>query len=245
MSQGWFKLHRELFEKAIWQSSTPEQKVILITLLGMANHQGKEWEWKGKQFKAEPGQFVTSIDSIIKRCGKGISPQNIKSAIKKFEKYNFLTNESTKTGRLITIVNWRVYQGIEIESNQQSNQQVTDNQPTTNQQVTDRSLTGNQQVTPNKNDKNNKNVKNDKKGEEGKEITSTQLTSFPTPFHEKIFNTFGEITYKTWFKLSSIEEKADKINIKVTNEFTKEVLENKFKEQLEIALGKKINIDYS
>ena len=55
MSEGWFKVHRCLFEKAIWQQSTPEQKVILITLLGMANHKGREWEWQGKQFKAEPG----------------------------------------------------------------------------------------------------------------------------------------------------------------------------------------------
>ena len=73
MNEGWIKLHRCLFEKAIWQNSTPEHKVILITLLGMANHSGKEWEWKGKQFKAEPGMLVTSLESISTKCGKGIS----------------------------------------------------------------------------------------------------------------------------------------------------------------------------
>jgi hypothetical protein len=48
MNQGWIKLHRELLEKPIWTAATPEQKVLLITLLMMANHGEKQWEWKGK-----------------------------------------------------------------------------------------------------------------------------------------------------------------------------------------------------
>jgi len=149
MSQGWFKIYRELFDKAIWRLSTPEQKVVLITLIGMANHQGKEWEWQGKQFKAEPGQFVTSLDSICEKCGKGISIQNIRSALTKFKKYNFLTEESTKTGRLITIVNWGLYQGVEEDINKHSNIEATKKQ-----QRVSKDLTAN---------KKDKNIKNDKK----------------------------------------------------------------------------------
>jgi hypothetical protein len=152
MAGGWIKLHRQLLEKAIWRDSTPEQKTILITLLLMANHEGKEWEWHGKQFKAEPGQFITSANSIIEKAGEGISRQNVRSALTKFKKYEFLTYESTKTGLLITIVNWGNYQGCLNEGNQDTNQEVTNTQPT-----------GNQQVTTNKNDKKEKNYKNDKK----------------------------------------------------------------------------------
>ena len=36
MDQGWIKLHRGLLEKPIWTAATPEQKVLLITLLMMA-----------------------------------------------------------------------------------------------------------------------------------------------------------------------------------------------------------------
>ena len=71
MSEGWIKLHRCLISKAIWSNSTPEHKTILITLLMMANHSGREWEWKGKQFKAEPGMLVTSLESICAKCGNG------------------------------------------------------------------------------------------------------------------------------------------------------------------------------
>ena len=143
MSEGWVKLHRCLFNKAIWQNSTPEQKVILITLLGMANHSGREWEWKGKQFKAEPGMLVTSLDSICTRCGKGISVQNVRSALNKFEKYEFLTQEVTKTGRLINIVNWGVYQGGNVEGNKETNKEVTKSQQSTNKEVTKSQQRGN------------------------------------------------------------------------------------------------------
>ena len=146
--QGWIKLHRELAQKAIWLESTPEQKVILITLLMMANHDEREWEWEGKKYQAKPGQFVTSLPSIVKNCGKGITIQNVRTALKRFEKYGFLTDQSTNKNRLITIVNWGLYQGTEDETNSQTNRQLTGNQQATNRQL-----------TANKNDKNDKNDK--------------------------------------------------------------------------------------
>lgn len=147
--KGWVSLHRELIGKPIWLESTPEQKTILITLLLMANHASNKWEWRGEQYVVEPGQFVTSVQKIADKSGKGISVQNVKTAIKRFEKYNFLTNESTKQNRLITIVNWAFYQGEEGRSNQRTNRQLTDDQPTINRQ-----LTTNNNVNNLKNDKN-------------------------------------------------------------------------------------------
>ena len=128
--KGWIKLHRELTDKAIWLESTPEQKTILVTLLMMANHEENEWEWKGERCEVGKGQFITSLESITKKCGKGVSVQNVRTALKRFEKYEFLTNESTNKNRLITIVNWASYQGN--EENQQANQQATNKQLTTN-----------------------------------------------------------------------------------------------------------------
>lgn len=113
MEQGWIKLHRELLEKTIWTEATPEQKVLLITLLMMANQGEKQWEWKGKKFTARPGQFVTSLPSLVQKCGKNSSVQKIRTALKRFAKYEFLTDESTTHNRLITIVNWGIYQEIE------------------------------------------------------------------------------------------------------------------------------------
>ena len=148
MNEGWFKIYRCLFKKAIWLNSTPEQKVILITFLGMANHEGKEWEWRGKQFKAEAGQFVTSANSIMSKSGIGISRQNVRTALTKFKKYDFLTYESTKTGILVSIVNWGLYQGGKAIVNQSDNPKVINVSPIRNQSL-----------TTNKNDKNFENEK--------------------------------------------------------------------------------------
>lgn len=140
---GWIKVHRQLLDKPIWRQSTPEQKAILITLLLMANHDANEWEWGGAEFAVEPGQFVTSLNSIAERAGKGISIQNVRTALVRFEKLDFLTNQSTKHGRLITIVNWGLYQSKDD----------TPNKPT-NKGLTKDSQRPNKALTPNKNDKN-------------------------------------------------------------------------------------------
>lgn len=137
MSNGnWLKLNRELFDKPIWLNSTAEQKVVLIAILGMVNHTPTEWEWKGEKYSIEPGQKITSLPKIVEQCGKGITIQNVRTALKRFEKLGFLTDESTEQGRLITIVNWGKYQHESCEPNRQTNRQLTDDQQTANRQLT-------------------------------------------------------------------------------------------------------------
>ena len=138
---GYVGLFRCILEKPIWKNSTPEQKTILITLLLMVNHHEAQWEWKGEKFKVMPGQKITSLEKIVEAAGKGISIQNVRSALTKLEKLEFLTNESTKTGRLITIVNWALYQVDLTKANKGTNKEVTNDQQR-----------GNKEVTPNKKD---------------------------------------------------------------------------------------------
>lgn len=140
-SQGWVKLYRKLLDKAIWNCSTAEQKVILVAILLLANHEENQWQWKGKKFTCRPGQFITSLPSLAEATGCSI--QNVRTALKKFKEYEFLTDESTKTGRLVTIINWEKYQTKPKEA--------TD-------KLTDDQQTANRQLTSNKNDKNVKKI---------------------------------------------------------------------------------------
>ena len=136
MSAGWVKMHRELLEKGIWQCSTPEQKIVLVVLLLSVNIEPKSWNWNGQVMECQPGQLITSLQKLAEKCGNGVSVQTIRSALTKFEKFGFLTNESTKHGRLITIVNWGKYQGLTDEANKPDNSQSTDSQQTSNNQST-------------------------------------------------------------------------------------------------------------
>lgn len=148
IDKGWIKIHRSMLDNVIWSNSSVEQKVILITLLTMANHEANTWEYKGEKFNCIPGQFITSLDKIARKSGKGITIQNVRTALNRFEKLEFLTNESTKTGRLLTIVNWGKYQSTYQDTNIDINKDLTKTQQSTNKDL-----------TTNKNDKNDKNSK--------------------------------------------------------------------------------------
>lgn len=110
MDKGWLKLHRTLKDKSIWQKSRPEQQSVLMTLLMMASYEKREWEWKGEKYTLQPGQILTSLSSLAKESGEYISVQNVRTALKRFEKLGFLTDESTMKNRLITLTNWDFYQ---------------------------------------------------------------------------------------------------------------------------------------
>lgn len=124
MEKGWIKLHRKILKSALWKDCNMAQKVVLITLLIMANHENNEWIFNGEKYKCKPGQFVTSLKSIQEKAGQDISIMQIRTSLLKFENYGFLTRVATKRSSLITIENWRLYQSdIEnITNNQQSNQ---------------------------------------------------------------------------------------------------------------------------
>jgi len=152
MSGGWIKLHRALLDHPIFTCSTPEQIKILLTILMMVNHKPNRWVFEGEKYDVKAGEMITSLDSIHKKCGKGISIKNIRTALKKFENLDFLANKSAKTGRLISIINWEAYQvGWQTGGNEDG------------KQVADDWQTGGKQVASNKegkNDKNEKNVRN-------------------------------------------------------------------------------------
>lgn len=135
---GHFRIWRALYTKPIWLKSTVEQQVILITLMAMANFQPREWEWNGEKFNVDSGQFVTSLESIRVNTGGTVSIQNIRTALRRFEKLGFLTNESTKTGRLITLVNWEQYQYTGEQTNKGTNKDLTKTQQRPNKDLTPR-----------------------------------------------------------------------------------------------------------
>lgn len=139
---GWIRLYRNILEDELYKNCTKEQKLIMITLLLMANHREKEFIFDGKKVLCKPGQFVTSTQRIGKYVGDDISNMQIRRCIDKLEKYGFLINKPTNKARLITIVNWGKYQGNEVMTDQQptSNRLANDQQPTTNKNERNKEL---------------------------------------------------------------------------------------------------------
>ena len=151
MSVGWIKLHRKIQESAMYKALNSKQRDVMMQCLLLANHDDNEWEWGAEIFKCKSGQFITSLESLSRKCGSDVKVQSVRTALLKLEKWGFLTNESTKTGRLITICKWATYQHDNIEANKDTNKQLTKSQQRANKEL-----------TTNKNVNNDNNVKNDK-----------------------------------------------------------------------------------
>jgi hypothetical protein len=78
-SYGWIKLYRRLLRHPLWETSTAEQKVLLVALLMMANHAEKKWEWNGRPYYCRPGQMITSLKSLSEKCGNGVTRRKVQT----------------------------------------------------------------------------------------------------------------------------------------------------------------------
>lgn len=89
--------------------------------------------WKDAKFMGEiipRGSFVASLDTLAKELG--LSVQEIRTALKHLISTNELTSKSTNKYRVITVVNYELYQQV----NKQPNSPLTSNQQATNKQLT-------------------------------------------------------------------------------------------------------------
>jgi hypothetical protein len=116
------------------------------------------------------------LNSLKQKCAPDVSIQNIRTAIKKLETWGFLTNKSTKGGRVITICNWDIYQGKEKPANKGSNSQLTKHQQSSNKAL-----------TTNKNDK--ECLKNDKeeKSQDSKTPDDPKFTEGDRPYEASCY----------------------------------------------------------
>ena len=103
---------------------------------------------------------MTSIDSLVQACGTGVTKDGVRSAITRLVKLGFITNVSTKTGRLITIVNWDKYQGVSYGDPKANTNGDTMANPIDTPKTPQRHP---KDTPPNNNNKNDKNNKNDEK----------------------------------------------------------------------------------
>lgn len=168
MHRGFLKLHRKLLD---WEWYTDNNtKNLFIHLLLKANIEDKKW--RGIEIKK--GQFLTSLETLKNETG--LSIQQTRTALKKLESTNDITNESTNAYRLITLVNYSVYNEIKTDSNKQDNKQsnkrVTEYQQA-EQQTSNKQVTGEPTTTKEFNNVNNDKKDNKEKNEKKKDYKQT------------------------------------------------------------------------
>lgn len=140
------------------------------------------------------------------------STNKVKKYLEQLQKDGMINYKSDNKKTLLTIENYGVYQG-------QGNTEET--------QKEHRSDT----------EENQKKFKSDAE----EKVPSLPPLSFPTQIHEKFYEQWGEVAYRTWFYDAVVVE-GEIITISSPDNFKNEILRSKYKEDLEILTGKKVEI---
>ena len=108
MATGFIQISRSLFEHPAWIDATPEQKVLLLTIIEKANYKPMTWLWNGEQVSVDRGQFITSVEKLVVAGGRGMTTAKVRTALKRFEKYGILTTKTTSQSTLVTVENYDI-----------------------------------------------------------------------------------------------------------------------------------------
>lgn len=109
--RGFIVLMRKMLESWFWQLSPTDFK-IGVTCLFMANWSDGKW-FDGQEMVFIPrGSFITSVDKISKKAGKGISDKMVRGCLRRLETAEFLKTVTQRGKRysFITILNYEEYQ---------------------------------------------------------------------------------------------------------------------------------------
>ena len=233
MAEGWIKLHRAIQEHWLWDDEPFTRGQAFIDLLLMVNHKDKKIMFNGELIEVKKGSKITSLRQLSDRWKW--STNKVKKYLEQLQKDGMINYKSDNKKTLLTIENYGVYQG---QGNTEETQKEHRSDTEENQKKFKSDAEENQKKT-NKNDKEYiKNVKEREEWEEGEEekVPSLPPLSFPTQIHEKFYEQWGEVAYRTWFYDAVVVE-GEIITISSPDNFKNEILRSKYKEDLEILTG--------
>ena len=93
----------------------------------LANHKEAEVEINETIVKLKPGQFITSVEKLREKAGKGATTQQVRTALKRFKRLEFLTIKTTNKFSIVTVCKYGTYQNSEKQNNKQKNKSLTTN----------------------------------------------------------------------------------------------------------------------
>lgn len=251
MVEGWNKIYRSIQEHWLWTCEPFSRGQAWIDLLLMANHKEAKIMVNGNLEVVERGQRITSIRKLSDRWKW--STKKVTHFLDQLVKDKMIEYISDSSKTVVTIVNYDKYQGKETPLNVENtgldggigNTEETQKKHEGNTEESAKKHRGNAEEKQKKTNKNDKEyIKNDKEGKEGKEgeekATVLPPLSFQNNIHELIFNRLGEVTYRTWFIDTEINEAEKEIVITAKDSFKRQIIESKFKDNLKMLTRKDI-----
>ena len=139
---GWIKLHRKILDSSVF--SNPHLLKMWIWCLTKATHAGYKQLVGLEKVELKPGQFITGRYKGSSELN--VNPSTWYKHLKLLESMTMIELESNNKMTIVSVINWGLYQGNNLEKEQQNNNKIT---------------TKEQQNNTNKNVKKDKKVKNE------------------------------------------------------------------------------------
>lgn len=132
--EGWIKMHRKILDNPIVCKDS-ETFSIWVYLLLNATHQEIPAIFKGQKIMLKKGQLITGILSISKKLK--INKDKVQRTLKCFEIDKQIEQKTSNKNRLISILNWDMYQTTDkpIDKQMINKCETTDKQLITNKNV--------------------------------------------------------------------------------------------------------------
>lgn len=234
---GWIKLYRNIREHWIWED--PVKLKWWLDILLQANHQDKTINLGNELLEIKRGSFHTSE---LKLCDRwSVSKTTVRRFLNLLENDSMIVLKKSKKGTTLEVCNYNDYQGI-------SEDEKTINKPQKNHEVYHKSTIEEPYGIPQKNhmvytNKNEKKDKNDKEGKEREEEPPIlEPLSNLSQFEEVFLKQYGETSYRTWLEPCEVKDTVKEVLIVAPSDFTKSILESRYKDGMELLCKKKIEI---
>lgn len=239
-SKGFIKLDRNIFEHWIFQDA--EKFRAFVDLIQLARWRDEKLLIGNGVVTVHRGSYYTSELKLSERWSW--SRKRTRDFLKLLENEKMITKKGTSKGTMLTIENYRLYQDegptISTSKEQRRANEGTTKDTTKGQQKNSAGYTK-EEIKEVKEIKEIKEVKEREEREE-EHTPVLQSISFPTNAHKIICDNTSDVAYRTWFMNTEITETDDKVTIKADNDFNREVIIDRYKENLYYSFSKEIEV---
>lgn len=124
MDNGWIKLHRSIFDNPVVCKDS-DYFIVWCYLLAMASAKKHGAIFNGEKITLEPGQLITGRKKISKKLH--VDEYKVLRILKMLKSEQQIAQQTGHEGSLITVLNWKKYQGDAQPNAQQLHTYCTPN----------------------------------------------------------------------------------------------------------------------
>ena len=125
---GYIKIYRSIKDWDWWTDINTFRLFVVLLI----NANWKDKKWRGRKIKR--GQLWTSLDSLVEESG--LTKMQVRTSLDKLISTHEITREVTRSGQLITIVNYDFYQSSDGDITHEVTHKITHEQHTDNTPLT-------------------------------------------------------------------------------------------------------------